>query len=183
MWLITTQEQIDEIERERALVATFLDRTYNPEKIEWLFDARDGFNEHARDAWHLLIPSREGYGVDAYLQPNDYGVALAAAFIDKLEVDYAALPCIAFRARGEDCFYLKLGGKNRDEFCEEIGRVSDVARKCQSEGPEDPDEFRDYVNMHVAIHLRQRRALSAARSALPAISALIGGVVDFKEII
>lgn len=119
-----------EIERARALVGVYVDRAYNLEKIEWLMKAREGFDCHALDAWHLLIPVKEGYGVDTWVQPEEYGTELAAGLIDKLEISFAALPCIVFRAMDEEFYYLKLGNKNRDQFFEEIGRIADLAREC-----------------------------------------------------
>lgn len=172
-----------EIERERALVGVYVDRAYDREKIEWIMDAREGFDAHARDSWHLLIPVKNGYGVDTWVQPNEYGTALAADLIDKLEVRYAALPCIVFRAQGEEFYFLKLGGKNRDQFLEEIGRIADLARECAAEGPSDPEKFRDYVNMQVANHLRRRRILSATRTAVPVLGALLGNAVDIGELV
>jgi len=56
MHKVVNKEGIEVLKRERALVGVFLDHKYNPEKIEWLLAAREGFDEHARDAWHLLIP-------------------------------------------------------------------------------------------------------------------------------
>lgn len=183
MRTVRSQKDVDTIERERALVGVFLDRAYSREKIEWLLDAQTGFDCHARDAWHLLIPIEAGYGVDTMVTPEEYGKKLAGKFIDRLEIKYPALPCIVFRASEENYFFLKLGGKRRDEFLEEIGRVADLAKECQEQGPSDPEEFRSYVNMHVAIHLRRRRLLSAAASAIPALNALLGNIVDIKELV
>jgi hypothetical protein len=185
MWTVKTQEDINRIENSDALVGVFLDRGYHRERMEWLFQAKDGFDEHARNAWHLLIPVNKGneYAVDTPAGPDRYNVALAAAFIDRLEIPFADLPCIAFRARGDDCFFLKLGGRNRDSFIEEIGRIADLARQCQRESTLKGAAFRDYVNMQVANHLRRRRLLSAARSALPAISGFLGAAVDASELV
>lgn len=183
MWVVKTQRDIDDIESRRALSGVFVDRNYNPEKIGWLFEAKKGFNSHAGNSWHLLIPYEQGYGVDLGFDPKYYGVELAAAIIDKLGMGYKDLPCIAFRAQEEEFYYLKLGNMDRDSFCEEIGLIADVARKCDAEGPQDPVEYRDYVNMQVCIHLRRRKLLSATKRALPAISSLLGVVVDINELV
>ncbi|WP_265502387.1 hypothetical protein [Paracoccus beibuensis] len=180
---VHNQAGIEKIERERALVGTYIDRVYNPEKIGWVLEAREGFDEHARDAWHLLIPVKEGYGVDSWIQPEEYSVALAASIIDELEIAFPDLPCVVFRAGGNEFYFLKLGGKSKDQFFEEIGRIADIARKCQQESKAEGMAFRDYVNMQVANHLRRRKLLSATRSALPALSALLGGIVDFKDLV
>lgn len=180
---VVDQDEIDALDRERALIGVFVDRAYDPEKIEWLLKAREGFDHHAVDSWHLLIPIKQGYGVNAWVEPQDYGVALAAQIIAKLGIGFAALPCIVFRAAEDDFFYLKLGGKTREEFFEEIGRISDLAVECHKEGPADVADFRAYVNMQVANHLRRRRLLSATRSALPALCALVGAAVDVKELV
>lgn len=183
MRMVKSDAEIEGIERERALVGIYVDRAYDREKIKWLMDAREGFDEHARDSWHLLMPVNDGYGVDTWVQPEEYGTRLAADLIGKLEIRYAALPCIAFRAKGEEFYYLKLGGKNRDQFFEEIGRIADLARECADEGPADPEEFRDYVNMQVANHLRRRRLLSATRTAAPVLGALLGKAMDIGELV
>ncbi len=148
-----------------------------------MLDSKRGFDEHARDAWHLLIPVQEGYGVDAWIRPEDYGVGLAGLIIDKLGIAFNDLPCVAFRAGVDEFYFLKLGDKPQEQFFEEIGRIADLARECARSGPADPQEFRDYVNMQVANHLRRRKLLSATRSALPALGALVGGIVDFKELV
>lgn len=183
MKTVHNQAGIEEIEQGRALVGTYIDRVYNPEKIGWVLEAREGFDEHARDAWHLLIPVKEGYGVDSWIQPEQYGVALAAGIIDKLEIAFPDLPCVVFRAGGDEFFFLKLGGKSKDQFFEEIGRIADLARECQRESKADGTAFRDYVNMQVANHLRRRKLLSATKSALPALSALLGGIVDLRDLV
>ncbi|WP_143040304.1 hypothetical protein [Albimonas donghaensis] len=187
MLAIITEEQIREIENKRSLVGVFLDRAYNLEKIEWILEARRGFDLHAGDSWHLLLPiqsgRRVGYQLHEKVRPEDFGIQLAAAIIDRLEIGFADLPCVAFRAMDQEFFYLKLGGRSRPEFLEEIGRIADISRRCQIESNSEGQEFREYVNMHVANHMRRRRILSAARSALPAIGALIGGAVDVRELV
>lgn len=183
MRTVRSDEEMKEIEQEQALVGVYVDRAYDLEKIEWLMRAREGFDHHARDAWHLLIPVKDGYGVDAWVQPEEYGTELASGLIDKLEISFAALPCIVFRATDEEFYYLKLGNKSRDQFFEEIGRIADLARECAAEGPSEPNEFRKYVNMHVANHLRRRKLLSATKSALPVLGGLLGSAVDIGELV
>jgi hypothetical protein len=187
MWIISSQKDIDRAEQQRALVGVYVDRSYNRERISWLLDAKEGFDEHARDAWHLLLPMKHGgmsgYQYERVVTAESYSSQLAGAIIDKLEIRFADLPYIVFRSKGQEFFYLKLGGKNRDQFFEEIGRVADLARQCQTESTSDGQAFRDYVTMQVANHLRRRRALSATRSALPALSALLGSMVDFSELV
>lgn len=183
MWMVKSWAEIEEIEKQRTLVGVFVDRNYSAEKIKWLLDARASFDFHARDAWHLLVPMKGGYGVDVAPSPRNYNVALAAEIIDRLEIEFSYLPCVVFRASKDEHFYLKLGGLTREQFYDEIGRVADVARKCQKDVAVGGGDFGDYVNRSVAVHLRKRKALSAARSALPAISALIGAAVDAKELV
>lgn len=183
MRTIKSDNEMKEIERERALVGVYVDRAYSLEKIEWLMQAREGFDSHALDAWHLLIPIKEGYGVNTWVQPEEYGTELAAGLIDKLEISFAALPCIVFRAMDEEFYYLKLGNKSRDQFFEEIGRITDLARKCAADGPANPEEFRKYVNMHVANHLRRRKILSATKSAVPVLGGLLGSAVDIGDLV
>ncbi|MCR9237442.1 MAG: hypothetical protein NXI17_12310 [Alphaproteobacteria bacterium] len=176
-------EEMTAIEQERSLISVYVDRAYDQEKIEWLIKAREGFDHHARDSWHLLIPLKHGYGVDSWIQPDQYGVAFAADLIEKLEIEFAALPCIVFRALGEECYYLKLGGFAREQFFEEIGLIADLARRCHAGGPDDPNDFRKYVNKRIASHLRRRKLLSATHSALPVLGTLLGGVVNLAELV
>lgn len=183
MRTVKSNKEMKEIEQERALVGVYVDRAYNLEKVEWLMRAREGFDLHAKHSWHLLIPVGKGYGVNSFVDPENYGAELAAGLIDRLGISFKALPCIVFRAMDEEFFYLKLGNKSRDQFFEEIGRIADLARECAANGPTDSVEFRKYVNMHVANHLRRRRLLSATRSALPVIGGLLGSAVDFSELV
>ncbi|WP_147016645.1 hypothetical protein [Methylorubrum extorquens] len=172
-----------DLEHKRALVGVFVARNYSREKIDWLFEARAGFDEHSNSAWYLLIPSNRGYGVAAWTEAKGYDARLASTIINRLDIKYEALPCIVFRVNEGEHYYLKLGGKTRDQFCEEIGRITDLAQKCQKEGPEDAEQFREYVNERLIIHLRTRKILSATRTALPAISKIVGGIVGINELI
>lgn len=183
MRTVESEVEMQAIEQERALVGVYLDRAYDREKIQWVMNAREGFDSHAGASWHLLIPVRNGYGVNSWVRPEDYGTDLAAGLIHKLEISYADLPCIAFRADGEEFYYLKLGNKNRDQFLEEIGRIADLAQACSAEGTADPRDFREYVNMQVANHLRRRRLLSAAHTAVPVLGALLGSALDIRELV
>lgn len=88
-----------------------------------------------------------------------------------------------FRAYKDEHFFLKLGGKDRDQFLNEIGCIADLAKECQTVGPKGDQEFREYVNMQVAIHLKRRKLLSATQSALPAFSALLGSAVDLRDLV
>ena len=187
MWVISSQEDIERVENERSLVGVYVDRNYSQEKIDWLLEAKNGFDIHAKDAWHLLLPikdqARSGYQFEENVFKENYGYELAGAIIDRLEIKFSDLPCIVFRASGQEFFFLKLGGKSKDEFYEEIGRVADLAKECQSESKAEGQAYRDYVNMHVCNHLRRRKLLSATKSALPALSTLLGGVVDITELV
>lgn len=183
MWAINTQAQMDAIEAEHALVGVYLDRAYEYERISTIMSMRRGFDAHALDAWHLLIPmSNRAYGVNVPLSPEEYGVELAAAFIDKLGIGFGDLPCIAFRAQDDKMFYLKLGRMSREDALNEIGLIADVARTCQVEQAAGAG-FRREVNKRVAAHLRGRKLLSAAKSAAPAVAALLGAAVDIGELV
>ena len=183
MWIVRDRGEIEAIERKRALVGTYVDRSYSRDRIKWILDAKTGFDIHADDARHLLVPVREGYVVDSWPRPGDYGVQLAAAIIAHLDLAFTDLPCIVFRAEDDEHFFLKLGGKTKEQFHEEIGLIADIARHCANETVADGAAFRRYVNGQVASHLRRRRMLSATRSALPALGAILGGVVDFTELV
>lgn len=183
MWAVRNEAEMKKLEETRALVGVYVDRAYSLERIEWLFQARNGFNEHARDAWHLLIPTSEGYAVDQWVGAEQYSVQLARGLIEKIGIGFTDLPCIMFRAKDDQYYFLKLGGKSKDLFMQEIGLIADLARECQTKSKAEGQAFRDYVNMQVANHLRRRRLLSAGRSALPALSALLGSVVDLTELV
>ena len=183
MWVVTNKEEMEALENQRALIGVFVDRNYNPEKIEWLFQAREGFDQHVGADWHLLIPFKNGYGVNSFMDPKNYGVQLAASIIDELEIPFAALPCVVFRASEKDYFFLKLGGMENAKFLEEIGRIADLAKECAKIGPKDPQAFKEYVNTQVLVHLRRRQLLSAAARALPALGILIGGAIDIAELV
>lgn len=183
MWVVRNEAEMKEVEETRALVGVYVDRAYSPDSIEWLFQARNGFDEHARDAWHLLIPTTQGYAVDQWVGAEQYNIQLARGLIEQIGIGFDDLPCIVFRANGDQYYFLKLGGKSKEQFLQEIGLIADLARECQTESTAKGQAFRDYVNMQVANHLRRRRLLSAAKSAIPAISTLLGAVVDVRELV
>lgn len=120
MRTVSNDAEMKEIEHERALVGVYVDRAYSDEKIRWVLDSKRGFDEHARDAWHLLIPVQEGYGVDAWIRPEDYGVGLAGLIIDKLGIAFNDLPCVAFRAGVDEFYFLKLGDKPQEQFLRKL---------------------------------------------------------------
>jgi hypothetical protein len=182
VWVVSNQNESHALENRRALVGIFLDRGYDSKKIDWLLGARSGFDHHVRDAWHLLIPYERSYAVDSTFDSQLYGVELAANIIDRLEIKFSELPCIVFRASEEEFFYLKLGGMSQEKFIDEIGRIGDLAKECQAQGVEDSKSFRDYVNAAVCIHLRRRKLLSAAKSALPVLRSLLGVAVDIADL-
>lgn len=183
MHLIDTEQKIAEFERERALVGTFIDHSYSREKLDWVLEAQPGFDAHVGNAFHLLIPHRgNGYTV-GYTNEMDYGIALARAIIAHLEIKHAELPCIVFRATGKDYYFLKLGHRSKNGVLEILGRIGDLAVECSKNGPKDPDKFREWVNMQTANFLRREKALSAVKASLPAISGLLGGVVDVGELV
>ena len=183
MHTIETQEEIKEFERQRALVGTYIDHSYSREKLDWILEARVGFDEHVADTFHLLIPhNSNGYTVDGTNEYH-YGVALARAVIKHLEVKHEDLPCIVFRAKDDDYYFLKLGQLSKDAVLKILGRIGDLAVETAKEGPDDPDEFRDWINMQTANFLRRQKMLSALKSALPALNGLLGGLVDAKELV
>ncbi|WP_200689564.1 hypothetical protein [Paracoccus caeni] len=183
MHLIATQEQIDEFERERALVGTYIDHRYSRDKIDWVLGARAGFNAHVGSSFHLLIPHvNNGYTVNV-TDEHQYGIDLARAMINHLEIKHSDLPCIVFRATGKDYYFLKLGHRTKSEFLDIIGRIGDLAVEASINGPRDPIKFRDWVNMQTANFLRREKMLSALRRSLPALTGLVGSVVDVKELV
>jgi hypothetical protein len=183
MHLIDTEEKIASFERERALVGTFIDHSYSREKLEWVLEAKPGFDAHVGNVFHLLIPHRSnGYTVD-FTNKMEYGIGLARAVIEHLGIKHAELPCIVFRASGKDYYFLKLGHRSKNGVLEILGRIGDLAVECSKNGPKDPDEFRDWVNMQTANFLRREKALSAIKASLPAISGLLGGAVDISELV
>ena len=183
MHTITTTEQIQEFERTRALVGTYVDHMYSSERLEWILRARRGFDKHVGGAFHLLIPHRDnGYTVDVTSE-QDYGIGLARKIISHQKIKHGALPCIVFRASGKHCYFLKLGHRDKDDFLEIVGRIGDLAIECARKGPADPGKFRKLVNKQTANFLWRQRALSALTSALPALSGLLGIVVTSKDLL
>ncbi|MXW85250.1 MAG: hypothetical protein F4Z55_04795 [Boseongicola sp. SB0667_bin_21] len=183
MLVISKETEVLEFERTRALVGTYLDHMYCAERFGWVLEARNGFNSHVGDAFHLLIPYKDdGYTVN-WSEEFHYGSELARKIIERLEIRHAELPCIAFRASGDDHFFLKLGHRDRDGLVNIVGRIGDLAVECAKEGPNDAGEFRQYVNMRTARLLRNEQSLSALTSALPALSALLGLAVGAAELV
>ena len=180
---IKNHDELAEFERERALVGIFLDRAYEPETIDWVMKARKGFDQRAGAAWHILIPLEEGtYGVDESWNVGEYyGVKFAAELIDAFGISYKDLPCIVFRAKGNQIYYLKLGEKS--DFYNEIEIIGDLAHNCVRDGPLEPDEFRKYVNKRVASHLLRKGFLSATKKALPALIWLLGTALTLAELV
>ncbi|MCP4320097.1 MAG: hypothetical protein GY789_29985 [Hyphomicrobiales bacterium] len=183
MLTIETQEQIEEFERQRALVGTYIDHSYSRDRLDWVLGAREGFDAHVGNAFHLLIPhTSNGYSVN-HSDEHQYGVALAREVIRHLEIKHAELPCIVFRAAGDDYYFLKLGHRDKENLLEVIGRIGDLAVECAQDGPKDPNEFRDWVNMQTANFLRREKMLSALKRSLPALNGLLGGAVNVKELV
>lgn len=183
MHLIETQQQIEEFERQRALVGTYIDHSYSREKLDWVLAARKGFDAHVGRSFHLLIPHEaNGYTVN-HTNEHEYGIQLARAIINHLEIKHSELPCIAFRASGDDYYFLKLGHRTKTEFLDVIGQIGDLALECAQNGPEELGEFRNWVNMQTANFLRREKMLSAVKRSLPALNGLLGGVVDAKELV
>lgn len=183
MHLIETQQQIEEFERQRALVGTYIDHSYSREKLDWVLAARKGFDAHVGSSFHLLIPHEaNGYTVN-HTNEHEYGIQLAREVINRLEIKHSELPCIVFRTLDDDYYFLKLGHRTKAEFLDVIGRIGDLALECAQNGPEKPDEFRNWVNMQTANFLRREKMLSAVKRSLPALNGLLGGVIDAKELV
>jgi hypothetical protein len=181
--LIETQEQIEQFERQRALVGTYIDHCYSRERLDWVLGARTGFDAHVGNSFHLLIPHESnGYTVN-HTSEHQYGVRLARTFINQLEIRHADLPCVVFRAAGNDYYFLKLGHRSREGLIDVIGRIGDLALECAKNGPSEPIEFRAWVNMQTANFLRRERMLSAVTRSLPALSGLLGAAVNANELV
>ena len=156
---------------------------YSPEKLEWVLAAREGFDKHVGDAFHLLIPHGEnGYSVNATNEYH-YGTKPARKNINQQNTKHDVLPCIVFRALGDECFYLKLGHRDRAGILKIVGRIGDLAIKCSNEGPADPGAFRKFVNKRTAFFLYREKALSGLTSSLSALTALLGFVVNVKDLV
>lgn len=190
MWFVESTQEIDAIEREhRALVAVFVHHCYDETMISDVLQAKRGFDQHVQSAWHLLIPYRSegrtqrlGYGIDTVPSPNEYSEELAYMIARKLELSAASLPCIVFRAGNGEYYFLKLGGKSKEKVLKILREVGDLANECHANGPQDGEDFRQYVNTVVVNHLRRKRLLSALASALPWLERLTGGAVSLKEL-
>lgn len=154
---VTSEEQIKELERSRALVGIFLDRAYRLDQVEKILSIREGFDIHARDSFHLLIPMKAdesaggaGYELISSSSPERYNRDLAGVFIERLEIQESKLPCIVFRATGNTFFCIELGDKDWRTSELAIREIATIAGQCKGDGPTDPDEFRKHVNQRVA---------------------------------
>lgn len=181
MYTITSEAEMKKFESQRALISVYLDRMYSDEKIEWLLNAKEAFDEHARSSWHILIPAKSGYGVDSFITAGDFNLKLSAQVIDRIGIKAQELPCLLFRINDDDCFYLSLNGKNKNDFLEEISQIADVSRECYESEATD-ERYREYVNSHVAAHLNRKSLLKAARGAMPRIAAFISFLSDAKNL-
>lgn len=184
MFPVKTEAEMREMERKRSLVGIYLDHYYSDEKLRWLLGARKGFDSHVESAWHLLVPRADNaYVVNETMNADDYGVELARNIIKKLKLKHDDLPCIIFRATRDQYFYLKLNETREERFKSVIGRLGDYACELQASGPEDPDEYREYVNHYVGNWLRREKLFSAVKESLPVLSQFLGSVIDLKELV
>ncbi|MDP2697373.1 hypothetical protein [Thalassospira sp.] len=86
MWLVESEEDLAALDEERALVATYVDLNYDPSKLEWVLQARRGFDAHVEAAWHLLIPMNRGYAVNQHVNAQQYNVVVARQIIKNLKL-------------------------------------------------------------------------------------------------
>ena len=190
MWFVESTQEIDAIERgHRALVAVFVHHCYDEEMISDVLAAKRGFDRHVQSAWHLLIPyysrggtQRTGYSVNMAPGPDEYSEDLAYMIVKELKLPAASLPCIVFRAGNGEHYFLKLGGKSKEEVLQILREIGDLANECHANGTQDADAYRQYVNTVVVNHLRKKKLLSAMASALPWLEKLTGGAVSLKEL-
>jgi hypothetical protein len=191
VWFVEKIEEIDAIEdKERALVSVFVHHCYDQEMIVDFLGARRGFDLHVESAWHLLIPyesngrsRRVGYSVDMPPQAEEYSAKLAYQIMKAQEIPAASLPCVIFRAGNGQHYYLKLGGKSKDEVLLILREIGDLANKCHAESTQEGEAYRQYVNTVVVNYLRKKKLLSAVASALPWLDTLTGGAVSLKELV
>lgn len=191
MQFVENIEEITAIEdRERALVSVFVHHCYDNTMISDVLAARRGFDRHVKSAWHLLIPHHAirdargaGYSVDMAPGADNYSEDLAYAIIESQQIPAASLPCIIFRAGTGQHYYLKLGGKTKDEMLLILREIGDLANECHAKGPKDAEAYRQYVNTVVVNYLRKKKLLSALASALPWLEKLTGGAVSLKELV
>jgi microsomal dipeptidase-like Zn-dependent dipeptidase len=86
MWVVRNDEEMKEVEKSGALVGVFVDRAYSREKIEWLLEAKEGFDQHAGDAFHLLVPVKDGYGIDTVVDSGEYNVERSGHVIEQVGI-------------------------------------------------------------------------------------------------
>jgi hypothetical protein len=177
MFALRNEEELEEFRNQRALISVFLDRKYNPDKIRWIFEMKEGFDAHAGNAFHLLIPYKRGYAVNTELSEENFDTELSAKIIKKLEINPIDLPCLVFKIKQDGVFFLKLGRKNRDEFLNEIAEIVEVAINFKSHGPEDPVLFQEYINKEVARHLLKKNILSTAKEYIPSLKFFLGNFI------
>lgn len=183
MRTVSNKEQIDEMRGERALVTLFLDSGYSDRNIAAVMRSRWGFDNHVHDAWHLLIPYRHRYAVDAALSADEYDVAFARQIIEKQGIPFGKLPVLLFENYdgAKDSYYVSLAGMDEDQLHRTIGEIADIATRHHAEGRTDPAEFRMDVTEAVKIKMNKRGIVGFIRNSTPFIFASIGWGIDVSK--
>ena len=183
MEAISTLEEIESYEHQRALVGVYVDHGYSRERISWILEAREGFDAHVGQHFHLLIPHKSGGYSMNQTNESHYGVKLAREIINELDIKHAELPCIVFRATYDDKYFLKLGRMNKEETTDILGRLCDLVVEKATKGPNEPHEFRAWINMQAGNFLRRQKMLSVVGRSVPALSSFLGAAVDVSELV
>ena len=112
MFTIDSVESLEHFRGVRGdgILSVYLDDAIDFDKLKAVYEARKGFDNRARDSWHLLLPHKgkltpedpEGYVARRsrmnrfHPDPNLYDLSLAENICDDFDLSLSDLPLIAF---------------------------------------------------------------------------------------
>lgn len=177
---VQSLDQINHLARtERALVAVFIHHCYDRKLLNQILGAKHGFDNHVRDAWHLLVPSKIGPGgesgfVDG-IPPNYqfYDSELAYEIARTHGIKGSEMPCLLFLENAEDSFYCSLAPSGSVDPLQLIREIGDEAVRCQLESKQEGEAYRSYVNTVVKAHLVRKKIATFVKHSGPWLDRLI----------
>lgn len=184
MLTIENEEEMEKYRRQRVLLSLYLDHAYSREAIATIFEAQEGFNEHVREAWHMLIPYKSHYAVDVALDPKEYGTSLARNIINANGIPHGHLPLLMFEGatRDEPKFYVHFNGRSKADIVRVIGEIGDIAVKEWREGRADAQDFRTDVTNAVRAMLNREKLLVVLGKVAPKVAGVLSAASDLKSL-
>lgn len=184
MRVIKSRADLDELRNDRSLVSVYVDHGYKAKNIELILGMKPAFDAHVGDAWHMLVPCRQGYAVDSWMDYEAFGHQLNRQLSKEYQIRENHLPVLVFEFDPEkEYFYVALGQKTEDQRIDMIRTIAQMAVEEQEKGPDDPVEFRSRLHQNIAIYARQQKALTIISKASSRLAALIGLGADLKGLI